>query len=113
MMNWRLVCTPSISAIYNGAKLIFKKDLSALNSLGLKVKRLKTESSYCNQALLFYEGVLSNGAYKTAMEARGITSEMLEKGKTGYTNLKAMIPKKAKETGEAQKATRIPIWDVI
>ena len=97
----------------NWGKLIFKNDLAALNSLGLKGKRLRPESSYCNQALLFYEGVLSNSTYKAAMEARGITTDLLESGRTGFTNLKKMIPKKAKETGESQQATnaRDKAWE--
>ncbi len=96
-------------------KLIFENDLAALNSLGLKGRRLQAESGYCNQALLFYEGVQSNAAYKAALLARGITDTALLAGKTGYTALKKMIPVKAKETGEAQQAThtRDEAWEAF
>lgn len=96
-------------------KLIFEDDLAATNALSLKGKRLRPESGYCNQALLFYDGVLSNDTYKAAMVARGITVEKLQAGQTGYTTLKAMIPIKAKETGEAQQAThtRDEAWDAF
>ena len=89
----------------NWGKLIFAEDLAALDTLSLKGKRKRPESGYCNQALLFYEGALNNATYKAALAARSITEPMLQAGKTSFTNLKNMIPKKAKETGEAQQAT--------
>ncbi|MFZ4797624.1 MAG: hypothetical protein ACOYMA_09020 [Bacteroidia bacterium] len=52
---------------------------------------------------------------KAAINKRGITDVQLTAGKTGYTNLKAMIPVKTKETGEAQQATslRDAAWDIF
>lgn len=96
-------------------KLVFADDLAALNTLGLKGSRKRPEASYCTQALLFYEGALANTTYKTLLAARGITEAMLTDGKTGYTNLMAMIPKKKKEIGEAQMATskRDKAWDTF
>ena len=99
----------------NWGRLIFENDLAAIGTLSLKGKRKRPESGYCNQALLFYEGALNNATYKAALVARGITEPMLQAGKTGFTNLKNMIPKKAKETGEAQQATakRNAAWDTF
>jgi len=96
-------------------KLIFEDDLAALNTLGLKGRRLQAESGYCNQALLFYNGVLTNATYKAAILERGITEAALQAGQTGFTNLKKMIPVKAKETGEAQQATstRDDAWEAF
>ena len=59
--------------------------------------------AYCNQALDFYGNGLSNATYKAALNGRGITDAQLTAGKTGYTNLKAMIPIKAKETVKHSK----------
>lgn len=94
-------------------KLIFEDDKAALKVLGLDGRRKQAEMAYCNQALDFYTNGLSNAAYKAALNARGITDTQLTAGKTGYTNLKAMIPVKAKETGEAQQATskRDDAWE--
>ena len=99
----------------NWGKLIFAEDLAALDTLSLKGKRKRPESGYCNQALLFYEGALNNATYKAALAARSITEPMLQAGKTSFTNLKNMIPKKAKETGEAQQATvkRDAAWELF
>ena len=97
----------------NFGKLIFSEDLAATNFLGLNGRRKQAENAYCNQALLFYGGVLDNASYKAAVNARGITDAQLNAGKAGYTTLKNMIPTKAKETGEAQMATskRDDAWE--
>ncbi len=94
-------------------KLIFADDKAAIKVLGLDGKRKRAEMAYCNQALDFYENGLSNATYKAAINKRGITDTELTAGKTGFTNLKAMIPVKAKETGEAQQATskRDDAWE--
>jgi len=86
-------------------KLIFEDDKAAIKVLGLDGKRKRAEMAFCNQALDFYTNGLSNATYKAAINRRGITDAELTAGKTGYTNLKAMIPVKTKETGEAQQAT--------
>jgi hypothetical protein len=106
---------PSYLSHVKWGKLIFEEDLAALNTLGLKGRRLQAESGYCNQALLFYDGALSNATYKADILARGITEAALQAGQTGFTNLKKMIPVKAKETGEAQQAThtRDEAWEAF
>ncbi|MBJ7428043.1 MAG: hypothetical protein JHD28_03670 [Bacteroidia bacterium] len=99
----------------NYGKLIFEDDKAAIKVLGLDGKRKRAEMAYCNQALDFYENGLSNATYKAALNKRGITDAELTAGKTGFTNLKAMIPVKAKETGEAQQATskRDAAWEIF
>jgi hypothetical protein len=93
--------------------LIFEDDKAAIKVLGLDGRRKQAEMAYCNQALDFYGNGLSNATYKAALNKRGITDAELTAGKTGYTNLKAMIPVKTKETGEAQQATskRDEAWE--
>ncbi len=99
----------------NYGKLIFEDDKAALKVLGLDGRRKQAEMAYCNQALDFYTNGLSNATYKAAINKRGITDTELTAGKTGFTNLKAMIPVKTKETGEAQQATskRDDAWDTF
>ncbi|MFZ4797309.1 MAG: hypothetical protein ACOYMA_07415 [Bacteroidia bacterium] len=99
----------------NYGKLIFEDDKAAIKVLGLDGKRKRAEMAYCNQALDFYTNGLATASYKAAINKRGITDAQLTAGKTGYTNLKAMIPLKAKETGEAQQATslRDAAWDTF
>jgi hypothetical protein len=99
----------------NYGKLIFEDDKAALKVLGLDGRRKQAEMAYCNQALDFYTNGLSNASYKAAINKRGITDAELTAGKTGFTNLKAMIPVKTKETGEAQQATskRDDAWDTF
>jgi len=99
----------------NYGKLIFEDDKAATKVLGLEGRRKQAEMAYCNQALNFYENGLSNATYKAALNKRGITDAELTAGKTGFTNLKAMIPVKAKETGEAQQATskRDEAWETF
>jgi hypothetical protein len=99
----------------NYGKLIFEDDKAALKVLGLDGRRKQAEMAYCNQALDFYTNGLSNATYKAAINKRGITDTELTAGKTGFTNLKAMIPVKTKETGEAQQATskRDEAWDTF
>ncbi len=96
-------------------KLIFEDDKVALKVMGLEGSRKRAEMAYCNQALDFYGNGLSNATYKAALNKRGITDAQLTAGKTGYSNLKAMIPVKIKETGEAQQATseRDAAWEVF
>ncbi|MDI9365938.1 MAG: hypothetical protein QM541_13360 [Flavobacterium sp.] len=106
---------PSYLSHVKWGKLIFEDDKAALNALGLNGRRLLAESSYCNQALLFYEGVLNNASYKASVIARGITEAVLQTGQLGFTNLKKMIPVKAIELGEAQQATqkRDEAWEAF
>ena len=87
------------------ARIALKKDTAAQTALGLKGRRLESESGYCSQALLFYSGELSNTAYQTALAGVGVTEAELEAAKGGYEALAVTIAKKAKETGEAQAAT--------
>lgn len=96
-------------------KLIFEDDKTAIKVMGLDGRRKQAEMAYCNQALDFYENGLTDATYKAALNARGITDAQLTAGKTGYTNLKAMIPVKTKETGEAQQATseRDDAWETF
>jgi hypothetical protein len=83
--------------------------------MGLDGRRKQAEMAYCNQALDFYSNGLSNAAYKAALNKRGVTDAELTAGKTGFSNLKALIPVKAKETGEAQQATseRDIAWEIF
>jgi hypothetical protein len=99
----------------NFGKLIFKDDKAAIKVLGLDGRRKQAEMAYCNQALDFYTNGLDNVNYKAAINKRGITDAQLTAGKTGYTNLKGMIPVKTKETGEAQQATskRDAAWETF
>lgn len=88
-------------------KLIFEDDKVALKVMGLEGRRKQAEAAYCNQAISFYENGLDTVAYKNKLNARGITDAELTAGKTGYTNLKNLIPIKVKETAEAQTATEL------
>ena len=88
-------------------KLLFADNKAALNTLGLKGKRKRAEAAYCDQALLFYNGGLNDANYKAALKLKGISEDDLKNGQAGFTNLKDLIPKKIKETGEAQEATAI------
>jgi len=106
---------PNYLTHVNFGKLIFKDNIAATKVLGLDGRRKQAEMAYCNQALDFYTNGLSNATYKAAINKRGITDADLTAGKTGYTNLKAMIPVKTKETGEAQQATskRDAAWETF
>ncbi len=88
------------------ARVAFKTDTAAKTGLDLKGKRAQSESGYTSQALLFYNGVLGNPAYKTKLAAFGITDTQLQTGKTGYTALATKSANKTKESGEAQAATQ-------
>jgi hypothetical protein len=96
-------------------KLIFEDDKVALKVMGLDGRRKQAEMAYCNQALDFYSNGLSNAAYKAALNKRGVTDAELTAGKTGFSDLKELIPVKAKETGEAQQATseRDIAWEIF
>ena len=87
------------------ARIVFADDTAAKTTLGLKGDRKRSASGYCSQALLFYNGVLNNATYKTALATKGVTDAELQAGKTGYTNLSTLEAAQAKETGEAQEAT--------
>ena len=87
------------------ARVVFKDNVAAKTTLGLKGSRKRAESSYCHQAELFYSGILNNPSYKLAVAERGITEEELITGKEGYEKLTLLAAKKTKETGEAQQAT--------
>jgi hypothetical protein len=87
------------------ARVALRKDVAAQTALGLKGERNQSESSYCSQALLLYNGLLTNPSYKTAIGAKGVTEAQLLAGKAGYESLTLKIAKKANETGEAQEAT--------
>jgi hypothetical protein len=88
------------------ARVAFKNDTAAKTALGLKGERKLSESGYRAQALLFYNGVLNNTAYKAAMAIKGVTEAELVTAQKAYDALGKKIADKYKETGEAQAATK-------
>ena len=87
------------------SRIVFKNNVAAKTTLGLKGTRKRSTSSYCKQAELFYKGATENNDYKASLAPKGITDAELQTGKTGYENLSDLAAKQAKETGEAQGAT--------
>ncbi|MFN0048642.1 MAG: hypothetical protein ACKVOU_05935 [Cytophagales bacterium] len=88
------------------ARVAFKNDTAAKTALGLKGDRAQSESGYTSQALLFYNGVLDNAAYKAKLGVLGVSEADLQEGKAGFTTLATKGAIKVKESGEAQAATQ-------
>ena len=89
------------------ARVVFKNDPTAQIALGLRGIRYRTESAYCSQALLFYNGLLNDDTYLTAMHQLGIDIDELNRGKAGYEDLSLKSGDKAQKTGEARSATQV------
>jgi hypothetical protein len=88
------------------ARVVFKNDVAAQVALGLPGERKKSKSGFQAQALQFYNGVLKNADYQTALAIRGITEAILTAQKTGFEGLSDLAASQKKETGEAQAATK-------
>lgn len=88
------------------ARLVFKNNVAAQTALGLTGKRKVSESGYQAQAVQFYQGVLANAAYKAALATKGVTQAELDSQLAGFETLPNLSAAKAKETGEAQMATK-------
>lgn len=89
------------------ARVVFKNDIAAQKALGLNGRRKESKSGYQAQALLLYNGALKDANYKTALAFRGITEATLTAQQTGFAGLTDLASSQQKETGEAQKATKV------
>lgn len=75
--------------------------------MGLNGKRKESKSGFQAQALLLYKGILKNANYQAAVTVRGITSATITAQQTGFEGLTDLNANQQKETGEAQKATKV------
>jgi hypothetical protein len=88
------------------ARIVFRKDVSAQQALGLHGKRKEAQADYAAQALQFYNTALDKVPFKTALATKGITQTVLQNQQTAFANLQALREAQQQEVGEAQIATK-------
>lgn len=75
---------PTYPTLVKNGKLVFEDALAALDTLGLKGGRKRTEARYSTNALLFCEEDLVKTTYKSKLAERGLTEAMLTDGKNSF-----------------------------
>ncbi|NQT24065.1 hypothetical protein HQ585_01790 [candidate division KSB1 bacterium] len=88
------------------ARIKFRDNVKAWQALGLNGSRKKSLSGWVEQATKFYSNLLADSDLITAMSGFGYTQEKLQAELSQVQAVPAANANQAKETGEAQAATK-------
>jgi hypothetical protein len=88
------------------ARIALSNNVGAQQSLGLNQARKKSYSGWLGQALQFFNNLISNPDYTSAMEIYGQTIEKIQMTKKGISDTQSFSEKHKIEKGEAQQATQ-------
>ncbi|MFA8436714.1 MAG: hypothetical protein ACEPOZ_19560 [Marinifilaceae bacterium] len=89
------------------ARILFEDDLAAYGALGLQGRRKDTMSGWLRQASSFYNNLLANETYITALASFNCPLESLTQGKDFVEAVATALEEQDRERGEARKATRV------
>lgn len=87
------------------AKVLFKDDVQAIESLGLLWRRKIAFNDWLAQIRIFYDQILKIDSYSTKFASIGIKKENLQTLQTKVAELYNIKEQQKQETWEAQKST--------